>query len=281
MHSIIKTEDNRYYKKPSVERKIGAFVAGAAVVGIVPLTHFPIVDFCSKKMRKINKNVDTVEISKGLDKALEISKMKDAGVQIIEPSKRIKPLFKNRFIDKYNELSNPIIGASRGHNAACIYGDKVTILLKKATMGTAGFHEIGHAINCHSSNLLRRIPKLRYSLAILMNGIWLTALLKRKKVEGEKSKNMFDNVTTFVKDNAGKLTILASLPSLAEELKASQRGNKLAKQILSPELYKKVVKTNKISSMGYISGTLILGLTGFLVSKVNDIIAPVKEVNKV
>ncbi len=76
--------------------------------------------------------------------------------------------------------------------------------------------------------------------------------------------------------NAGKLSILAGLPMLAEELKASSRGNKLAKQVLSPDLYKKVL--NKFSAIVYVSGTLLTGLAGYFASKTRDIVAHPKEI---
>lgn len=65
---------------------------------------------------------------------------------------------------------------------------------------------------------------------------------------------------------------------LAEELKASSRGNKLAKQVLSPDLYKKVLKTNKFSAIVYVSGTLLTGLAGYFASKTRDIVAHPKEI---
>lgn len=63
---------------------------------------------------------------------------------------------------------------------------------------------------------------------------------------------------------------------LAEELKASSRGNKLAKQVLSPDLYKKVL--NKFSTIVYVTGTLLTGLAGYFASKTRDIVAHPKEI---
>lgn len=63
---------------------------------------------------------------------------------------------------------------------------------------------------------------------------------------------------------------------LAEELKASSRGNKLAKQVLSPDLYKKVL--NKFSTIVYVTGTLLTGLGGYFASKTRDIVAHPKEI---
>lgn len=278
MDSTIRTNDGRQYEKPGFMRNTGAVIAGANTAGLVAMAQMPFVNYGLNKMRKLNLDVDTVEISKGLDKALEVSKMKNAGVKIVEPEFRTMPLSKNKFLDKIVELQQPAIGATRGRNAVFYMDGSNRIMLKKSKMGTAGFHEIGHAINRNTSKFWKTMQNMRYPGMALTSVILLTALLKRKKAEGEEPKGIFDKATTFVKENAGKLSMLVSLPMLAEELKASSRGNKLAKQVLSPELYKKVAKTNKYSAMVYISGTLVAGLAGYLASKTRDAVAHPKEI---
>ena len=57
---------------------------------------------------------------------------------------------------------------------------------------------------------------------------------------------------------------------LAEELKASQRGNKLAKELLSPELAKKVLKYNRYGAATYIVGALAATTAVAVGSKVKD-----------
>lgn len=278
MASTIRTNDGRQYEKPGYMRNTGAFIAGTNAAGLVALSQMPFLNYGLNKIRKLNLDVDTVEISKGLDKALEVSKMKDAGVKIIEPKFRVKPLSKNKLLDKMIELFQPVIGASRGRNAVFFMNGSNQIMLNKNKIGTAGFHEIGHAINRNSSKFWKTVQNIRFPGMALASVILLTALLKRKKADGEEPKGFFDKSTTFVKENAGKLSMLVSLPVFAEELKASLRGNKLAKQVLSPELYKKVVKTNKWSTMVYLSGVLAAGLTGYLASKTRDAVAHPKEI---
>lgn len=220
---MITTNDGKQYQKPGFINNAGAFAAGTTVASAVTLASLPIVNYGLTQMRKINLGIDTVEISKGLDKALEISKMKEAGVKIIEPKLRTKQIAKNIIFDKIMELQNPLVGATRGRNAAFFLDGSNRIILKKKNMGTAGFHEIGHAINRNSSKFWKTLQNLRMPGMYATGVILLTALLKRKKADGEEPKGFFDKTTTFIKENAGKLSILAGLPMLAEELKASSR----------------------------------------------------------
>lgn len=277
MTSIIVANDGREYQKPSKKENFKAVAAAGTVSGALTMVQLPFVNFGLNKMRKINLGVDTVEISKGLDKALDISKMKAAGVEILEPEKRVMPLSKSKLYDKFIELNAPLVGASRGRNAVFLL-NKNKIVLRKSKMGTAGFHELGHAINKNSSKFWKVVQKMRIPGMVLTSAILFTALFKRKKAEGEEPKGIFDKTTTFVKENAGKLSLLAGLPVFAEEMMASFRGNKLAKQVLSPELYNKVLKTNKWSALIYASGFLATGLIGYLTSKTRDAVAKPKEI---
>ena len=69
------------------------------------------------------------------------------------------------------------------------------------------------------------------------------------------------------------------LPFLAEELKASQIGNNLAKKYLSGDALKSVIKTNKLSAISYTSGVAIIGLSAFIANKVRDKVAALVDKN--
>ena len=53
---------------------------------------------------------------------------------------------------------------------------------------------------------------------------------------------------------------MALLPKVAEEGFATLRGNKFAKQLLSPELFKKVVKTNALGFSTYVIAAVLAGV---------------------
>ncbi len=62
---------------------------------------------------------------------------------------------------------------------------------------------------------------------------------------------------------------------------ATYRGNKMAKKVLSPELFKKVQKTNRFGAMTYIATGVGAALAAVVGSKVRDAIAKPKEIKVV
>lgn len=177
----------------------------------------------------------------------------------------------------YSIISNTM---KNGDNACYLpKANKCVVNIEK--LGTSAFHEIGHSINHNQSKFWKFMQGARKPAMLTAAAIPLIALFKRKKVEGEEPKNAFDKVTTFIKDNCGKLTTLAFVPIVAEELKASARGNKLAKQLLSPEMAKKVVKSNRFGAATYILTGILAGVGAFAASKVRDLCAKPKEIKNV
>ena len=164
-----------------------------------------------------------------------------------------------------------------GYNAAFLpKGNNIVYNADK--LGASVFHEMGHAINKNQSRFWKGMQKLRAPMMIAGSVIPTIALCKRKKVEGEEPKNIVDKTTTFIKNNAGKLTTLAFVPIIAEELKATQRGNKLAKQFLSKDAFKKVKATNRLGAASYIGTAILAGAAATVGSKVRDKIAKPKQI---
>ena len=62
---------------------------------------------------------------------------------------------------------------------------------------------------------------------------------------------------------------------------ATYRGNKMAKKVLSPELFKKVQKTNCFGAITYIAVGVGAALAAVVGSKVRDAIAKPKEIKVV
>ncbi len=168
---------------------------------------------------------------------------------------------------------------TKGNNACYLpKANKVVVNIRE--LGTAAFHEIGHAMNRNASKFWKVMQKSRTPSLLFAGAVPIIALFKRKKVEGEEPKNVVDKATTFIKNNCGVLTTAAFVPVVAEELKATQRGNKLAKQLLSPEIYKKVVKTNRIGAATYIMTGLVAGGATFVGSYVRDLCSKPKKINQ-
>ena len=144
-------------------------------------------------------------------------------------------------------------------------------------LSLAGFHEAGHAMNANLSKVGRFLQNCRKA-PLLSMPIAAIALLKTKKAPGEEPTSKTDKATTFIKENAGKLTFAAWLPVLAEEGLATLKGNKFAKQLLNPELAKKVVKTNAYGYSSYLLAAVLSGVGICAGTKVKDAIASKKEI---
>ena len=193
-------------------------------------------------------------------------------------SQQEKNIPKKEFFNKLKKVTlKRVLAPYVNGNNAGFFSGKNRIFVNVDKFGTAVFHEIGHAINYNSSPFWKVIQKMRAPLVYAPSAFLLVSLFKRKKLEGEEPKNGFDRATDFIKNNAGKLSMLAMVPVIAEELKATLRGNKMARKLCSPELYKKVVKTNTLGAITYISAALLTGLSVYAAGKIKDSIAkPVK-----
>ena len=288
--AIIRTNDGSQYQKPTAMATIGAIAAGSTAQGVITaannLIAYPLLD----KIRVLNNPKDSVEVSNALKKALENSGL--AGkVELVECTggkfknlkefwgdlfKRIKTGEANLGIEYVTLQQNMI---KEGFNAG--FAPIVNkIMINTEKMGLAGFHEIGHAINFNNSKFWKVLSIMNVKkVSFALSGIFATiALFKRPKAEGEEPTGAFDKVTTFIKNNVGKLTFAAMIPLVAEELKATARGNKLAKEILRPELYEKVVKSNKFGAATYIGLALLSSVGVYLGNKLRDAIAKPKQV---
>lgn len=106
------------------------------------------------------------------------------------------------------------------------------------------------------------------------------ALFKTKKAPGEKTENQIGKATNFVKNNAGKLTFLAWLPTVVEEGLATFKGNKAAKQLLDSDLAKKVAKTNALGFSTYLLSAVLSSVGIYAAKKVKDKIAAPKEIKQ-
>lgn len=314
MSTTIGTNNNRYYETPGILATGAGVWVGSTASNLVSRTAATSTSIIAiKKAQDINKN-NVSAIQKGLNNALEISGMKNKGVKIVDYANKeftildihkiIIDKSKNLYIklkdslktkdlngikltlkEDYKEINNvretnikSMI--AEGQNAFYTFKSN-TIHINSKKLGVLGFHEIGHSINFNSSKFWKSMHKIRPLCMAVSGLIGAVALFKRKKAEGEKPEGIIDRATTFIKNNAGKLTLLSMAPVVAEELKATQRGNALAKKLLSPELAKKVAKCNKYAAISYIAhaGGTALGIT--IGSKIRDAIAGPKEVKTV
>lgn len=286
MGNTIQTNDGRYYQKQGFGVTAAGIAAASAAGSALGIAQIPVTNYLTGKMSKISQSIDTAEIRNGLSDALKKSGL-DGKVKINEvtPSSGmfsfmdfVPNKLKQNKAFKYIFESCDITGAIKNGKNAGFSNISNEILINTEKMGAAGFHEIGHAINFNKSKFWKAMQLLR-NPSVALPAIFISiALFKRKKVEGEKPEGFLDKTTTFIKDNVGKLSVGAMIPVIAEELMATKRGNSLAKQLLSPENFKKVVKTNRFGAVSYIGGALFIGVSAYLLNKIKDAVSAPKEV---
>lgn len=279
--TIITTNDDRRYQTAGFGETAGAVLVGSgASVGATAM-QIPFTKYCTGKMAKIGQSCDNVVINKGVDKALENFKLPSKGVGIVDVNANTptNPAF-DKFPKWLKSILDPVVDIKAGRNAFFNFSTN-QILINREKLGVATFHEMGHAVNRNFSKFWKGMQGLRLPCMALGGLFGTVALFKRKKVEGEEPKGFFDKTTTFIKNNVGKLTLAAFAPIVAEELMATYRGNKMAKKVLSPELFKKVQKTNRFGAMTYIAAGVGAALAAVVGSKVRDAIAKPKEIKVV
>lgn len=286
---------DKKYQNPSAAAIVGSVLAGNAVNNAVMSIRHKISPNLMKNMIKLSDSLTSDEyknVNEAIVSAIGKTGLDKKGVGIIkasaENSKAIQEIMTceldRGFLKFLPKVVKDMIGAANstqmqaGQNAFYTFKSKKVVLPEKG-LSLAGFHEIGHAMNANLSHVGKALQKCR-ALSYLAIPIALIALYKTKKAEGEEPKNKFDKVTTFIKNNAGKLTFAAFLPTVIEEGLATLKGNKIAKQLLSPDLAKKVAKTNTIGFLSYVSLAAFSGLGVYLGVKVKDLIASRKPVEE-
>ena len=277
--AIITTNDDWRYQTAGIGKTIAAVAVGGGVYTATALTQVPFAKYSTSQMAKIGQSCDSVVLNQGIDKAFENFKLPSKGVKIINVNENTPtdPMFK-KLPNWLKKMIDPMEATKAGENAFFqpAYNQ---ILVNRNKLGTATFHEMGHAVNFNFSKFWKGMQGLRLPCMVLGGLLGSVALFKCKKVEGEEPNGFIDKTTTFIKNNVGKLVLLTSAPVVAEELMATHRGNSMAKKVLSPELFKKVKLTNRWGAATYVAIAIGSALAAVTSSKVRDAIAKPKEIS--
>ena len=290
------SQQETQYKKPGVGAIIGGTIAGGLVQNTVTGMQQGIGLAAMQNMRKIASNLTADEfkqIAQATKNVMNTSGLKEAGVSILKANAKNNMQIKKTILKELNGgllsknfpkklkhlLANQIKAQTDlGVNAFFAPLSKKIVMPDKS-LGLAFFHEAGHAINANLSKFGKVLQKCR-PLAALAIPIALIGLCKTKKAPNEKPKGIIDKVTTFIKNNAGKLTFASFMPIVLEEGLASIHAQKMAKSLLSPELAKKVAKTNAWGFATYAGLAVLAGLGSWLGVKVKDAIASPKPIEQ-
>ena len=306
----IHTENGDIYKKPGIAATTGAVLTAnmAGSLAMKPIKNAfrkpvlgalkemerlnyvqqynPIFDkFVNKEISKtgkefINASKEAFKISGLGDKygvefvdAKKLSDMKDLEKELpkwVKKCPKLEKMFKG-------QLEGAKSAITKGKNA-CFAPKSNKIFVNTEKMSYASFHEMGHALNKHVGTIGKILQKSRRPGMLLAVSAMLVGIFKRKKADGEQPTGVVDKVTTFVKENCGKLAFLGTLPTILEEGLASIRGAKLAKGVLSPKNYKLLNKFNGAAWLTYLGMGVGITAATVLASKVRDAIAQPKKV---
>ena len=298
MAKSISVNDSTQYRKQAVWQNVAAVSAGITAYDIVKNIRKPINKNLGKQMKGLNSTNNYKVLHDGLNASIASLNLSQKGIRFFDlsnakpktkeeltaPLKKYKQAFKGKktfketltltkslLKDFIKFMSNVSMNACIEGKNACYIRKTNGIYCNIEKRGLSGFHEMGHAINRNYSKFWNIMQKSRL-LMLFAPILALTAIVKRPKAEGEKPNGSFDKVTTFIKNNVGKLIMLAYLPTIAEEIKASVRGNKIAKQVLPHEYYKKVVKSTKLGGATYVLAAVFTAVAAVAGSKLCDAI---------
>ena len=228
------------------------------------------VNLVHEKSREVIKNV-------GLDKH-------GVTIELLPKLKKIP--------DVKTMLKNPILQVNAGLNSVFLaqnlktvdeLGEKIsykknTIFLPERKSCLTVFHEMGHAANFNKAKLTKcLLIGNAYGQKLAFLPVIFGVLTRKSKPDENGNLTTGQKVKNFVRDNAGKISFACMVPALIEEGLASIRANRYAKEYLSPELLKKVNKTNIWAYSTYVMMTIALTLAAKIGVEMKDKMIANKE----
>ena len=206
MTNKIENNGAYYYAPRSESEKAAGFVLATLASGAIMKGLSVTGDMFHKELVKEQANNNTYR--EYLQKAFDISKLKDKGVEIIPA--------------QFESMAFPVEAAGKN---ACYIPKAKKVVLNTDKISHAGFHELGHAMNDLMSKYgVKYLAKMRRPGYIIAGLMEYFAIFSRTKPK--EAKRSF---TDIIEDNCGKIAFLALTPVIAEEGIASIRGIKLAK----------------------------------------------------
>jgi len=192
-------------------------------------------------------------------KDLQDPKIRRRYKKAFELEEKLKKTFKDKKLIDILVASKPKnfkISYMNGTNA-CYHPSNKTILAAENNILPIP-HEAGHAI-FNSKNWGKSINMTRYYIRKygIMNKVVLLGLLTRKhKPEEGKPLTKLQKAENAIHNNLGIIAGATFLPTLTEEICASLFAKKKIKHLLPENLYKLMVKSNRLGFATYAVGAL-------------------------
>ena len=265
------TPEPRKYKSPGIVKTILGAIVGdiffETTCAFIPkLINLPVRSQGIKICESVTAN-ENASFNNAALKMLEDSGAKAKGAEIFNISKENKSVTEDLLLNIPKKLLNLV---EEGKNAFYHRPSKKIIISDKAQIYT--MHKIGHAINYNVSKFGKVLTACRPKQGLFLAPFMLTALIKTKKEEGEKTEGFWDKTTTFIKNNIGKITFISFLPTLFDETVASLRAHSFAKKHLSPDLVAKQAKMLGWAGSTYYIAAISASLLAYLSVKVKDML---------
>lgn len=253
--STVYYNGQEYQKRSPIsdlEGYIAATTVSAAIVSPLP--------YIGKSFEKqLNREIPNNNLFKdSFFKALEVSGLKEKGVNIIEAQYHNVPM-------EYK------LGKQ-----ACYDPFYKKVILNTDKISSAGFHELGHALNSLKSKYgIKYLAKLRAPGYVIAGLMEYFAIFSRTK-----PKDAPRSLTDIIEDNCGKIAFLAMMPTVIEEGIASYRGIKLAeKSEVTKPLIKNMKKIYLKAHTTYSAKAVLGGLAVFASRKIMDYFTRPKPVD--
>lgn len=283
-----------------ISRQEDAGIAAGTLIGLmVPSTINKSTPYMNRKfVNKLiaaNRNCTKEEIDtfeRTADEALKLSGTDKHGVTLNKVNQFTPPTKEEiEFFNKIDKLplspkeklqqkilKSPDYAAKMGMNAF-FSPKRKSVTYNKNYMPAAVYHEIGHAKNHFQSKIGKTLQRMSmfmqsYGRAGKTASVisFLTILAPSKTEQSMHPMTEDDKKLAAVRKYGPALAALPYMPTLIEEGMASYKGEKLAKQLLSPELLKRARKSNVYGFMTYLLTPAIWGVGTYLGVKAKDVI---------
>ena len=265
---------NEQTNKRNIKGSIAAAAGGAGVTLVSGMVGKPFLDRMIRQSNSLTQDEINLVNDAADNVCKNISKLSDKGVKInnITPETFEVKHLKQALGKWAKPLTNmiPILAIAEGKNA-CFSPVNNSVIINRNKLPLAVFHEMGHAHNFNNTKLWKAIQMSRTPLICIGTALaFLPAFTKKQTAaEGEELTKEQKNKNA-IRNSAPIVAAAAFIPIIMEEGMATVKGNKWAKQVLSPELFKKVVKLNKFGFAGYVITAVGYGLASLTAKVIKD-----------
>lgn len=265
---------NEQTNKRNIKGSMAAAAGGAGVTLVSGMAGKPFLDKMIRQSNSLTQDEINLVNEAADNVCKNISKLSDKGVKInnITPETFEVKHLKQALGKWAKPLTNmiPILAIAKGKNA-CFSPVDNSVIINRNKLPLGVFHEMGHAHNFNNTKLWKAIQITRNPLIYIGTALaFLPAFTKKQTAaEGEELTKEQKNKNA-IRNSAPIVAAAAFLPTIMEEGMATVKGNKWAKQVLSPELFKKVVKLNKFGFAGYVITAVGLGLASLTAKVIKD-----------